>query len=124
MASRYNSLTPDLHQQLTERLAQHKPELIIEEWVPVTKGSLRGFARIRLPSGMVLSDVAVMQCGAKAWAMPPGKPQIDRNGVALREETGKIRYTPIVGFANRELRSKFSDQVIGALRASYPEALS
>src|SRR5690242_8010964 len=90
-----SSLRSNLANSLTESSSQTQPEFIIEDWVPVTKGSLRGFVRTLLPSGMVLSDVAIMQAGDKVWAMPPGKPQIDRNGVALREENGKLRYTQI-----------------------------
>lgn len=33
--------------------------IVIEEFVAVEKNTLRGFARVRMPSGMVLHDVAI-----------------------------------------------------------------
>ena len=33
--------------------------VIVEDWKPVGKNTLLGFCRVRLPSGMILHDVAV-----------------------------------------------------------------
>jgi hypothetical protein len=42
----------------------------------------------------------------------------------MKGPDGRGLWVPIVGFASRELRDKFSTAVIDALRASHPEALA
>lgn len=96
--------------------------IVIEEFMLVIRNTLRGFAKVTLPSGMILSDVSVHVSGETAWASPASKPVLDRNGVATRDSSGKIRYTPIVSFTRCDLRDRFSNGIIEALRASHPEA--
>jgi hypothetical protein len=97
---------------------------VIEEFVTVARNTLVGFARVRLPSGMVLHDVAVHRRHSVTWASPASKPQLNREGVQLKGPDGKGLWVPIVSFATRELRDRFSSQVIAALRASHPDALN
>jgi hypothetical protein len=97
---------------------------IIEEFVAVARNTLVGFARVRTPSGLIFHDVAVHQKGDNAWAAPASKPQLNRDGVQLKGPDGKGLWVPIVSFASRELRDRFSSQVIAALRASHPDALN
>lgn len=87
----------------------------IEEFIPVIRNTLRGFAKVALPSGMILSDVSVHVSGETAWASPASKPVLDRDGVAMRDSAGKIRYMLVVSFARRDLRDRFSNGVIEAL---------
>jgi len=94
----------------------------ILQWKPLRKGSLLGFAKIEMPSGMILSDVTVLQGGRGAWASPPSKPLIDRDGMVLKDANGKIRYAPLVEFTSKEIRDRFSAAVIDGLRASHPDA--
>jgi hypothetical protein len=101
-----------------------RPAPTIEEWKPVVKGSLRGFAKVRLPSGMVLNEVTVLVANGTAWASPPGKPMLGRDGNVMRDEAGKPRYSPIVTFSSKELRNRFSDGIIEALLQRYPDALT
>jgi hypothetical protein len=58
---------------------QRPTSFVIEEWTPVIKSSLRGFARVRLPSGIVLHDTAIHLKDGKAWASPASKPQLNRS---------------------------------------------
>lgn len=96
---------------------------IVEEFVPVVRNTLRGFCRVRMPSGMVLHDVAIHMKNGSAWAAPASKPMIGRDGTVMRDAAGKIQYAPVVTFVNKGLRDKFSDHVTAALRARCPEAL-
>ena len=94
----------------------------IRDWRPMRKGGLLGFAKIELPSGMILHDVTILIGDRGAWASPPSKPMIDRNGVAMTDAgTGKVRYSPLIEFASKEIREKFSNAVIDGLRATHPE---
>jgi|tagenome__1003787_1003787.scaffolds.fasta_scaffold20988300_8 hypothetical protein len=96
----------------------------ILEWRPLRRNSLLGFAKVELPSGMTIADVTVLNGEHGPWASPPSKPMIDRDGVALRDEKQKIRYQPIIEFTSKNIRDRFSDQVIAALKLSHPEAFA
>jgi hypothetical protein len=96
---------------------------VAEEFSAVRKGSLRGFAKVILPSGLVLSDVSIHVDAGKAWASPASKPMLDKNGQVLRDAAGKIRYVSIVGFTSKQVRDRFSDAVIAAVSLAFPEAL-
>jgi hypothetical protein len=93
----------------------------ILDWRPLEKGSLRGFAKVQFGSGLQMSDVGIHVQGTKAWASPPSRPMIDRNGSVMRDETGKVRYSPVIGFFNHGTRSSWSRQIIAAMRAAHPE---
>ena len=94
----------------------------IRDWRPMRKGSLLGFARIELPSGMILHDVTILTGEKGPWASPPSKPMIDRDGVAMKDaNTGRVRYSPLIEFASKEIRDRFSVAVIEGLRAAHPE---
>jgi DNA-binding cell septation regulator SpoVG len=95
----------------------------IRDWRPMRKGNLLGFAKVELPSGMILNDVTILAGDRGAWASPPSKPMIDRDGLAIKDANGKLKYSPLVEFASKEVRDRFSATVIDALRASHPEAL-
>jgi hypothetical protein len=97
---------------------------VIEEFSPVTRNTLRGLARVRTPSGMVLHDVAIHQKNGEAWASPASKPMIGRDGTIVRDTAGKVQYAPVVTFTSKELRDRWLAAVIDALLARYPEALS
>jgi hypothetical protein len=97
-------------------------QAIIEEFKPIRRNSLLGFCRIRMPSGVIFHDVGVHFSHGSFWAIPASKPQMGRDGTQLRAKDGKPLWVPIVTFATKELRDRFSVVVVGALRASHPEA--
>ena len=122
----YSTYAPERHSNPDAYAAAVSPTagLIIEDFRRFHRNTLRGFCRVVLPSGMVLSEVAVHVDGTRAWAMPASRPMLDRDSTVMRDEGGKIRYVPIVGFASKAHRDRFSDSVIGVLQRSHPEALS
>jgi hypothetical protein len=95
--------------------------VIIEEFRPLLKNTLIGFARVKMPSGLVFHDVSIHRHGDSTWASPSAKPQIGRDGSHIRRD-GKTQYSPVVSFASKEVRDKFSDAILDALRSSHPEA--
>jgi hypothetical protein len=105
--------------------AEIRHAAVIEDFRALRRNSLRGFVRVKLPSGMVLHDVAI-HAGSdnKAWAAPSSKPMIDREGHVLRDTEGKIRYVPVVAFASKEDRDRFSGVVVAAVLEAHPEALT
>ena len=98
--------------------------VVIEEFRAVTRNTLRGFARVRLPSGMVIHDVAIHLKDGRAWASPPGRPMIGRDGTQMRDRDGKVQFAPVITFSDRVTHDRFSDAVLAALRSSRPEALT
>ena len=100
------------------------PTLVVEDWKPVGRNTLLGFCRVRLPSGMVLHDVAVHMKNNRLWATPSSKPRLGRDGLQMRDADGKTLWTPIVSFETKALSDWFSAQVIEALRREFPNALA
>src|SRR5438309_1638090 len=61
-------------------IAAERPKMRLIAWRPITKGTLRGFATVELPIGLKLIDCAVFVGVRGAWASPPAKPLIDKDG--------------------------------------------
>ena len=93
-------------------------------WKPLRKGALVGFVSVSMPSGLVIHEISVLETNGRFWASPPSKPMIDRHGVAMIDDNGKRRFAPIIEFADRDTRARWSDAVIAALRTAEPEALA
>ena len=60
----------------------------------------------------------------KVWVGLPGKAVLDRDKrVVLDETSGKLKYAPVMQWDNAEVRTRFSDAAIQAIRAYDPHAL-
>jgi hypothetical protein len=88
---------------------------------PLRRNSLLGFAKVELSSGLVISDVTILTGERGPWASPASKPMIDRDGVSMKDQRGKIRYSPFIEFASKEIRGRWSAAVIVAMSATHPE---
>jgi hypothetical protein len=97
---------------------------VILEFRPLRKGSLLGFAKVQQPSGQIIVEATILTGPHGPWASPPSRVQIDKDGVALREPNGKLIYRPVIDFVDRATRSRWSDAVIAAMRASHSEAFA
>ena len=93
-------------------------------WRPVQRNSLQGFATIQQPGGMVIADIAVHERDGKAWASPPSKPMLDRDGRQMRDAEGKARWSNLISFVDRATQATWSDAVVAAVRAEHPGALA
>ena len=91
-------------------------------WKPITKGALRGFAKIRLGQAMIIHDVALLTNNGRRWANPPSKPQMDKDGNALRDGAGKIKYVPIIEWTDKATADRFSEAVIAVVERENPGA--
>ncbi len=100
------------------------PPVKITEFTAVHRNSLRGFATVVQPSGMILHDVAIHQRDGSAWASPASKPMLDRNGQQMKNEDGKPLWVPIISFSSKAVRDKWSGAIIEAVRQAYPEAFT
>lgn len=93
--------------------------LVLLEWKPLNRNSLRGFATIRLGKALKISDVGVHCAAGKRWASMPSKVQVSGDTV-LKDERGKTKYIPLITWLDRESADKFSDAVIEAVEAMHP----
>jgi hypothetical protein len=96
------------------------PPITISDWKPRQSGTLRGFCNVHLPSGMILHEVAVHTRNGAWWASPASKPMVGKDGVVLRDDAGKVRYSPIISFADKQTRDRLSRSVVDALRQAHP----
>lgn len=92
------------------------------EWHPINKGSLVGKARIWLPCGLEISDVAVFEKDGRRWATLPSEPQRGQDGQPIKDDRGKIKYRTLIGWQSRELQSRWAEALIDLLNlADSPE---
>jgi hypothetical protein len=61
---------------------------------------------------------------APGWASPASKPMVGKDGLVLRDEAGKVRYSPIVSFESRQARDRLSRAVIDTLRQTHAEVFA
>jgi hypothetical protein len=87
----------------------------------IQAGALVGFADVALPSGMILHRCSIFAKDDRAWASPPSKPIIGRDGTAQRTSDAKVRYEPTVSFTDRWTAERWSTAVVEALRAEHPD---
>lgn len=95
----------------------------VETFKPVRSNTLVGFVDLRITEmHLRIKEATVHQSHDRRWVGLPAKPQIDRQGVARRDERGKIAYASILQFADKATSDAFSTQVIQALLEAYPRA--
>jgi hypothetical protein len=99
-------------------------DIAISDWKSLERNTLRGFCTVNLPSGLTLHEVAVHTREGHWWVMPAAKPMLSKDGTALRDDAGKIRYSPIVSFESRAARDRFNAVVLVALRLAQPEVFA
>ncbi|MBL6079701.1 hypothetical protein JMJ56_16910 [Belnapia sp. T18] len=93
-------------------------------WKPRVQNSLRGFADVKLSSGLIVHEIVVHAANGKAWANLPSKPMIGRDGQVMRDPTtGKPKYNPILEWTDRPTADRFSAAVIDLIEASHPGAV-
>jgi hypothetical protein len=102
--------------------APARPVMRLLGWRPIGKGALVGRARIRLPSGLEISDVGIFVKDGRFWAQLPAQQQRDAEGRLITDERGKPRYVSSIRWSTKELQDGFSNALIGLVREEYPAA--
>jgi hypothetical protein len=98
------------------------PGIMVSDWKSHSSGTLVGFFSAGLPSGLDLHELMLHHRDGSWWLSFPSKPMLGGDGTALRDDRGKIRYSaPLVSFANRQARDRFTEQVLAALRLAQPQ---
>lgn len=86
---------------------------------PILKGAVVGVASVTLGRALRVNDVMVLTSNGRTWANLPSKPQIGKDGVALKDDRGKFRYSPILEWQDKESLARFSAAVISAIEAAH-----
>jgi DNA-binding cell septation regulator SpoVG len=98
--------------------------LTVENFRAISAGALRGIVDVTLPSGMVLHRCSIFAKDGKAWASPPSKQVIGRDGTVQKTTDGRSRYEATVSFIDRATGERWSNAVIEALQTAEPAALA
>jgi hypothetical protein len=102
-----------------------KFSVAIVDFRPLRRNTLVGFASVRINElRLVIHDVAIHSKGEGGrWVQLPAKPQLDKNGVQLRDaRTGKPLFSPVLEFPDWKVRVAFSHAVCAALLDRFPRA--
>lgn len=98
--------------------------VVIEEFKPVLKNTLRGFATVRHASGLRIHEVALHVSHGRAWASPPSRQKVDsKSGTVLRDQDGKPRWETLIEFTDKGRRDAWSAEVVTAVHEAHPDAL-
>ncbi len=85
-------------------------------WRLYERNTLRGFADFLL-SGLQLEirDCAVHEKNDHRWVQFPARPQLDESREVVRNSGGKIQYSLIMRFQNREMADAFNRAALAAI---------
>jgi hypothetical protein len=93
------------------------------DWKPLPRNTLCGFTTVRIEAiGLTIADISVHTKNESRWVSLPSKPLVDRGGMVMRDEAGKIRYVPVLSWRTRQVAEWFSHAVIEALLGAHPGA--
>jgi hypothetical protein len=73
---------------------------------------------------MSMSGIAVHEKNGARWVQPPARPTLDSSGDTVRDDRGKVQYSPIIVFDSWDVRCAFSDAAVAAVLRKYPTAFS
>jgi hypothetical protein len=100
-----------------------KLTLTCKSYTPIEKNSLLGKADIYVAEmRLTIRGVLILKSNERMWASLPSPAMLDKEGVALRDDRGKVKYSYCFEFDGREVRDAFSRAVIAAVLARAPEA--
>jgi hypothetical protein len=95
----------------------------VENFTRRRSNTLIGFVDLLIPElRLRIREATIHEANGRRWVGLPGKPQVDRDGAARRDDRGKIAYSPVLQFTDRAVSDAFSERAIAALLARYPRA--
>jgi hypothetical protein len=100
------------------------PAFLVTNCKAISSGALKGVCDMTLQIGMTPHRCSIFAKDGRAWAAPPSKQVIGRDGTVQRPPDGKPRYEPTVSFVDRTTEQRWSAGVIEALLAAFPEVLA
>lgn len=89
-------------------------DIVISDWKPHLKNTLKGFFTATLPSGLMLNNLMLHQKGESRWIGLPAR--------EWTNEAGIKQYAKLIDFRDRETADLFRDKVLAALDKHLAEA--
>jgi len=100
-----------------------KLNLTCEDFRPLERGTLQGFATIRIAEMcLTIRDIAVHKKGERAWAQLPAKPQLNSNRELVKDQDGKVQYVPFFRWDSPQVSDAFSAAVLRAVNSYRSQA--
>jgi hypothetical protein len=96
------------------------PCMALLEFKPLVKNTLRGFAVLDVPPGIIVREFSIHEKNGKRWASLPAKPMLDADGKQIVNHAGHKQYAAPLGWRTRELADRFSARVIELVIAAHP----
>lgn len=69
------------------------------------------------PSGVIVNDISILLSDRGPWASPPAKPLITRDGSVKKDDSALL-----IESTSSEIRNRWPDAVVAAMKAQHPEA--
>jgi hypothetical protein len=98
--------------------------VVLLDFKPLVRNSLRGFAKIRLGLSLIICDVPVCSAHGKHWVVLPPKPLVDCDGTALRDNSGKVKHAPILEWTERTACDAFPRAVVEVVARAHSETFA
>jgi hypothetical protein len=98
--------------------------MLIRDFKPIRKNTLLGFFTLVLDSGLVIKECSLHEKENKRWLSFPGKPQLDKDGKAMRDERGKVIYANILIVEDWTRSAKLQELVLEALAPHLVESFA
>jgi hypothetical protein len=101
-------------------------KIICRQWRAFERNTLRGFADFEIAEiGLLVKECTVHCKDDRQWIGLPGKPQVDKSGAAVRDQsTGKVAYTNVLQFVGRSWSDEFNRDALIAISSAFPGALN
>jgi hypothetical protein len=64
---------------------------------------------------LTIIDIAVHSRDGRIWCQMPGKPRVGKDGMVLRGDDGKVRYTPVIAWKDKVTASRFAEGIAAEL---------
>jgi len=100
-----------------------RPRMQLLAWTGIGKGALVGRAKVRLPSGLEIADIAIFAKDGRSWVQLPAQVVRDADGRPLTDERGKVRYVSPIKWSTWELQEAFSNALVTLVRIQHPDAI-
>jgi hypothetical protein len=100
-----------------------KMTFVCKSFHRLNRNTLKGFADITAAELQLTINVALHQKGGSRWVALPSKPML-KGDTVIKDETGKIKYIPVLQFASREVGDAFSAAAIRAVLEHDAEVVS
>ena len=90
--------------------------VICTAWKPFEQNTLRGFADLWLRDARLhIRGCAVHEKNEWRWVQLPARPQLDKGHNLMRDARGKIQYSAVLQFDDREVAEWFNAAALKAV---------